>query len=96
MVSASASDTGEPHLHTKADVIDRYDAAGVERRGAKTKIVKRHETPTRVAACPGRGRAGHRTRRCALPVRAVGGGLLAGTAGGGAILGAVAATPPRA
>src|SRR6476661_6675982 len=36
-------------LHTEADLIDAYDAAVVERRaGGKTKIVKKHETPTRV------------------------------------------------
>jgi hypothetical protein len=35
-------------LHTKADLIDGYDAAVLERRDGKTKIVKKHETPTRV------------------------------------------------
>jgi uncharacterized membrane protein len=50
-------------LHTKANLIDAYDAAVIE-RGAdgKVKITKKHETPTRLAV----------------------------TAGGGAVLGAVA------
>ena len=37
-------------LHTEARLIDAYDAAVIERRdGGKTKIVKKHETPTRSA-----------------------------------------------
>ena len=37
-------------LHTEAGLIDAYDAAVVERRDdGKTKIVRKHETPTRVA-----------------------------------------------
>ena len=36
-------------LHTKAGLIDSYDAAVIERRaGGKVKITKKHETPTRV------------------------------------------------
>ena len=43
-------------LHTKADLIDAYDAAVVERRpNGKTKIVKQHETPTRVGGVLGGG-----------------------------------------
>ena len=39
-------------LHTKADLIDAYDAAVIERRAdGKVKITKKHETPTRAAAC---------------------------------------------
>ena len=35
-------------LHSKADLIEAYDAAVVERRqDGKVRIVKRHETPTR-------------------------------------------------
>ena len=78
-------------LHTKADLIDAYDAAVVERRGAKTKIVKKHETPTRVGGVLGGGVGLATGLVVALfPFAAVGGGLLAGTAAGGAILGAVA------
>jgi len=43
-------------LHTKADLIDAYDAAVIERReGGKTRIVKKHETPTRVGGALGGG-----------------------------------------
>ena len=78
-------------LHTKADLIDGYDAAVVERRGGKTKIVNKHETPTRVGGVLGGGVGLATGLVVALfPFAAVGGGLLAGTAAGGAILGAVA------
>src|SRR3954471_22064792 len=81
-------------LHTDAGLIDAYDAAVVERRdGGKTKIVKKHETPTRVGGVVGGG-VGLATGMVValLPFAAIGGGLLVGTAAGGAILGAVAAT----
>ena len=59
-------------LHVEAGLIDAYDAAVIERRdGGKTKIVKKHETPTRVGGV-------------------LGGGLLAATTAGGAVLGSVA------
>jgi uncharacterized membrane protein len=79
-------------LHTKADLIDAYDAAVIERRdGAKTKIVKQHETPTRAGGVLGGGIGLAGGLVIALfPFAAVGGGLLAGTTAGGAILGAVA------
>ena len=79
-------------LHTDADLIDAYDAAVIERRdGGKTKIVKRHETPTRVGGVLGGGMGLATGVVVALfPFAAVGGGLLAGTTAGGAILGAVA------
>jgi uncharacterized membrane protein len=78
-------------LHTKANLIDAYDAAVIERRGGKTKIVKKHETPTRVGSVLGGGVGLATGLVVALfPFAAVGGGLLAGTAAGGAILGAVA------
>jgi uncharacterized membrane protein len=79
-------------LHTEADLIDAYDAAVVERsEGGKTKIVKKHETPTRVGGVLGGG-VGLATGLVVVlfPFAAVGGGLLAGMTGGGAILGAVA------
>src|SRR5436190_4860293 len=79
-------------LHTEAGLIDAYDAAVVERRDdGKTKIVKKHETPTRVGGVLG-GRIGLATGLVValFPFAAVGGGLLAGTTAGGAILGAVA------
>ncbi len=79
-------------LHTEADLIDAYDAAVIERRDSgKTKIVKKHETPTRAGGVLGGGVGLATGLVVALfPFAAVGGGLLAGTAAGGAILGAVA------
>ena len=79
-------------LHTKADLIDAYDAAVVERAAdGKVKIVKKHETPTRMGGVLGGGVGLATGLVVALfPFAAVGGGLLVGTAAGGAILGAVA------
>ena len=79
-------------LHTEADLIDGYDAAVIERRpDGKTKIVKKHETPTRVGGVLGGGMGLATGLVVALfPFAAVGGGLLAATSAGGAILGAVA------
>ena len=43
-------------LHTDARLIDAYDAAVVERKAdGKVKIVKKHETPTRVGGVAGAG-----------------------------------------
>src|SRR4051794_26075127 len=77
-------------LHAQADLIDAYDAAVIERRaGGKTTIVKKHETPTRVGGVLGAGIGLATGVVVALfPFAAVGGGLLAGTTAGGAILGA--------
>jgi uncharacterized membrane protein len=79
-------------LHTKANLIDAYDAAVVERRsGGKTKIVKKHETPTRVGGVLGGGFGLATGLVVALfPFAAIGGGLLAATTAGGATLGALA------
>ena len=79
-------------LHTKAGLIDSYDAAVIERRAdGKVKITKKHETPTRVGGVLGAG-VGLATGLVVVlfPFAAVGGGLLAATTGGGAVLGAVA------
>src|SRR4029077_2441527 len=79
-------------LHTKAHLIDAYDAAVVERRAdGKVKITKKHETPTRVGGVLGGG-AGLATGLviALFPFAAIGGGLLAVHAGGGAVLGSVA------
>src|SRR6478672_10226264 len=79
-------------LHTKAGLIDSYDAAVIERRAdGKVKIAKKHETPTRAGGVLGAG-VGLATGVVLVlfPFAAVGGGLLAITAGGGAVLGAVA------
>ena len=79
-------------LHTKAGLIDSYDAAVIEHRAdGKVKIIKKHETPTRVGGVLGAG-VGLATGLVVVlfPFAAVGGGLLAATTGGGAVLGAVA------
>lgn len=79
-------------LHTELGLIDAFDAAVIERRDdGKVKIVKKHETPTRVGGVLGGG-AGLATGLviALFPAAAIGTGLLAGTAAGGAILGALA------
>ena len=79
-------------LHTKANLIDAYDAAVIERRAdGKVKITKKHETPTRVGGVLGAG-VGLATGLVVVlfPFAALGGGLVAATTGGGAILGALA------
>ena len=78
-------------LHTEARLIDAYDAAVVERRvDGKTKIVKKHETPTRVGGVLGGGVGLATGLVVALfPFAAIGGGLLAATTAGGAVLGSV-------
>jgi len=77
-------------LHTDADLIDAYDAAIIERKdNGKVKIVKKHETPTRVGGVAG-GSIGLATGLAIalFPAAAIGTGLLAGTAAAGAGLGA--------
>ena len=79
-------------LHTKEGLIDAYDAAVIERRAdGKVKIAKKHETPTRAGGVLGAGVGLATGLVVALfPFAAIGGGLLAATTGGGAVLGAVA------
>ncbi len=79
-------------LHTEANLIDSYDAAVIERdHKGKVKIVKKHETPTRVGGVLGGG-VGLATGLVIVlfPAAAIGGGLLLGTTGAGALLGSVA------
>ena len=79
-------------LHNKEGLMDAYDAAVIHRRDdGKVKITRKHETPTRVGGVLGGG-AGLATGLVValFPFAAIGGGLLAATTGGGAILGAVA------
>ncbi len=75
-----------------AGLIDAYDAAVVERRAdGKVKIVKKHETPTRVGGVLGGGVGLATGLVIALfPAAAIGGGLLLVTGGGGALLGSLA------
>jgi len=79
-------------LHTKANLIDAYDAAVIERdKKGKVKIVKKHETPTRVGGVLGGGVGLATGLVIALfPAAAIGGGLLLGTTGAGALLGSLA------
>jgi uncharacterized membrane protein len=79
-------------LHTEANLIDSYDAPVIERdHKGKVKIVKKHETPTRVGGVLGGG-VGLATGLVIVlfPAAAIGGGLLLGTTAGGALLGALA------
>jgi uncharacterized membrane protein len=91
-VEDALSDYDAVHaLHTQAGLIDAYDAAVVERTNGKTKIVKKHETPTRVGGVLGGGVGLATGLVIALfPAVAIGGGLLLGTTAGGAVLGAIA------
>src|SRR6478672_8035417 len=78
-------------LHRRAGLIDAYDAAVIHRADQKVKIVRKHETPTRVGGVLGGGVGLATGLVVALfPFAAIGGGLLAGATAGGAILGAVA------
>jgi uncharacterized membrane protein len=79
-------------LHTEAGLIDAYDAAVIERTDhGKVKIVKKHETPTRVGGVLGGGVGLATGLVIALfPAVAIGGGLLLATGAGGAILGSLA------
>jgi uncharacterized membrane protein len=79
-------------LHTKENLIDSYDAAVIERRAdGKVKIAKKHETPTRAGGVLGGGVGLATGLVVALfPFAAIGGGLIALTTAGGAVLGAVA------
>jgi uncharacterized membrane protein len=77
-------------LHVRDGLIDAYDAAVIERKDSgKVKIVKKHETPTRVGGVGG-GTVGLATGLAIalFPAAAIGSGLLAATTGTGAALGA--------
>lgn len=90
--SADADYDRVKELFAATDLVDAYDAAVVERReDGKVKLGKKHETPTRVGGVLGGGVGLATGLVVALfPFAAIGGGLLAATAGGGAVLGAVA------
>ena len=79
-------------LHNKERLMDAYDSAVIHRReDGKVKITRKHETPTRAGGVLGGG-AGLATGLviALFPFAAVGGGLLAATSAGGALLGALA------
>lgn len=79
-------------LHVELGLIDAYDAAVVARRDdGKVKVVKKHETPTRVGGVLGGGVGLATGLVIALfPAAAIGTGLVVGTTAGGAALGALA------
>ena len=79
-------------LFGREGLVDAYDAAIVERReDGKVKLGKKHETPTRAGGVLGGGVGLATGLVVALfPFAAIGGGLLAATTAGGAVLGAVA------
>ncbi len=79
-------------LHSELGLIDAYDAAVIAKRDdGKVKVVKKHETPTRVGGLAGGGLGLAMGLVIALfPAAAIGTGLLAGTTAGGAVLGALA------
>ena len=92
LASAEADYELVKELHNKAGLMDAYDAAVIHRReDGKVKITRKHETPTRVGGVLGGG-AGLATGLVValFPFAAIGGGLLAATSAGGAVLGAVA------
>jgi uncharacterized membrane protein len=79
-------------LFSTFDLVDAYDAAVIERdEDGRVKVVKKHESPTRVGGALGAG-VGLATGLVAalFPAVGLGLGLLAGTTGGGAVLGALA------
>jgi uncharacterized membrane protein len=80
------------YLHNELGLIDAFDAAVIERRpDGDVKIVRKHETPSRVGGVLGGGIGLATGLVIALfPAAAIGGGLVAATTGGGALLGAVA------
>ena len=92
-VDAALADYQAVHdLHAAGGLLEAYDAAVIERQeNGKVKVVKKHETPTRVGAVGG-GAVGLAAGLLVvlLPAVAIGGGVLAATTGGGAALGALA------
>jgi uncharacterized membrane protein len=79
-------------LYYEWNLMDTFDAAIVsKRKDGKVKIVKKHEQPTRQGAWRGAGIGLAAGAVIALfPAAAIGSGLLAGTTGAGAAMGAIA------
>ena len=90
--SAEADYAAIKELFSTENMVDAYDAAIVEKRAdGKVKLGKKHETPTRAGGVLGGGVGLATGLVVALfPFAAIGGGLLAATTTGGAVLGAVA------
>lgn len=79
-------------LHVDLGLVGAYGAAVVSRRDdGKVKVVKKHETPTRVGGVLGGGVGLATGLVIALfPAAAIGTGLVLGTTAGGALLGSLA------
>ena len=79
-------------MHTELGLIDAYDAAVIEHKeNGKVKIIKKHETPTRVGGVLGGGVGLATGLVIALfPGAAIGAGLLLGTTAGGTLIGVIA------
>jgi uncharacterized membrane protein len=79
-------------LYYGTDLIDTFDAAVIAKKeNGKVKIYKKHEQPTRHGGWTGAGWGLATGLGIALfPAVAIGGGLLAATAGAGAGIGAIA------
>ena len=79
-------------LHYDMDLIDSFDAAIIENKeDGKVKVVKKHEQPTRHGGWVGAGWGLAAGFVMALfPAAAIGTGLLVGTTGAGAAIGAIA------
>jgi uncharacterized membrane protein len=91
LATAEADYEAVKELHATAGLLDSYDAAVISRRAdGKVKVTKKHETPTRVGGVLGGG-LGLATGLVVVlfPFAALGGGLVAGTTAGGALLGAL-------
>jgi len=90
--SAEADYQAVKELHAQIDAVTAYDAAVIERKeNGKVKVVKKHETPTRVGGVGG-GTIGLATGLviALFPAAVIGGGLLLGTTAAGAAIGAAA------
>jgi len=79
-------------LHYNLDLIDSFDAAVIgKKENGKVKVFKKHEQPTRHGGWVGAGWGLATGLVIALfPAAAIGTGLLAGTTGAGAAIGAIA------
>ncbi|MGI9612489.1 MAG: DUF1269 domain-containing protein [Acidimicrobiales bacterium] len=89
--SAAADYDAVKSLYYEWNLIDTFDAAIVTKRDGKSKILKKHEQPTRSGGWRGAGIGLATGAVVALfPAAAIGSGLLAATTGGGAVIGAIA------
>jgi uncharacterized membrane protein len=92
LADAEADYDAVKDLYYELGLVDTFDAAVIEKQDdGKVKIVKKHEQPTRKGGWVGAGlglAAG--ATLLLFPAAAIGAGVLVGTTGGGAALGALA------